>query len=174
MKQLKNLFNTSLVFIVAVACLFLASGGYAADSKSSTAMRGKSSKTQPKVAEKSVKKETGKTSLSKVTVYSFYGNSRCPTCRKIEQYTKETVEQNFSSGTYAGRVAFMSVNFEEKPNEHFVKDYQLVSSGVVLQPEKDGKPGKWENLEAVWVQVGDKSKFFAYMKDSIIKSLGGK
>jgi thiol-disulfide isomerase/thioredoxin len=156
------------------ACSVIASGSSAADSKGSTVVSGKSSKTQPKVAEKSVKKETEKTSLSKVTVYSFYGKSRCPTCRKIEQYTKETVEQNFLKGTYAGRVTFTAINVEEKPNEHFVKDYQLVSSGVVLQAEKDGKPGKWENLDGVWVQVGDKAKFFAYIKDNIIKSLGGK
>jgi len=165
MRQLSNFVNRKSVFVAAAACLFMAQGGYAADTKA-PATPVKSHKTQAKTAEKK--------SQAKVIVYSFYGNSRCSTCREIEQYTKETVEQNFSSGTYAGRVAFISVNFEENSNKHFVKDYQLVSASVILQSEKDGKPGKWENLDQVWTTVDNKAKFVAYVKSSIIKALGGK
>lgn len=132
----------------------------------------------PKAA-KPAKSGTTKTAPAKktdsaVTVYYFHGNARCASCHKIEQYTKEAVGQYFSSGTYAGRVKFVPVNVDENANAHFIKEYKLVSKSVVLQTVKNGKPGSWENLDRIWLELGDKNKFIAYVKGGILKALESK
>ena len=137
--------------------------------KSKPAPAAAAKKPAPKPAEKETEKKAG----SKLTVYYFHGYARCASCRKIEQYTKEAAE-SFAAGQYAGRVAFAALNVEEKANEHFVKDYQLVSKTVVLQPEKDGKPGAWENLDRIWFELGSKDKFLVYVKEHIVKQLEAK
>jgi len=179
MPQLKNFFNLKAIIVLGfgfVVCLLMVDNddnhAFAAqDTKAVT------SQVKPAAAKKTVKKtdkkEKEKKSETKLTVYYFHGYARCASCRKIEQYTKEAAE-TFNSGQYAGRVAFVALNVEESPNEHFVKDYQLVSKTVILQPEKDGKPGKWENLDRIWLELGDKDKFIAYIKAGIIKQLEAK
>jgi len=107
-------------------------------------------------------------------VYYFHGTARCVTCRKIEQYTREAVELGFSSGTYAGRVVFIPVNVEEPANGHFVDEYKLVAKSVIIQPERGGKPGQWENLDKIWMYAGDRDKFLAYVKGSVLKLLGAR
>jgi len=157
------------IFAAALACAMSGAAATAAGLSAKPAKTGTN-----KTAGKPVKKEPARKSETKLAVYYFHGFARCASCRKIEQYTKEAVEKNFSGGGYAGKVAFMPVNVEEKPNEHFVKDYQLVSKSVILQPEKDGKPGKWKNLDRIWLELGDKDKFVAYIKSGVIEALEGK
>lgn len=150
-------------------CIPLASAGNAFSAPSNPATASQPSAKKSKSAAKETKK-TEKKSETKLTVYYFHGYARCASCRKIEQYTKEAAE-SFASGVYAGKAEFAAVNVEEKPNEHFVKDYQLVSKSVILQLEKDGKPGKWENLDRIWLELGNKDKFIAYVKAGMLKQL---
>ena len=56
---------------------------------------------------------------SGVVAYYFYGNYRCASCRAIEAYTEEALEQYFSDEIASGRLAFRPVNIEEKGNEHY-------------------------------------------------------
>jgi len=146
-----------IIFVFAV-CLFaaVAQGGAVP------------AKHAPESGRKTAEKKTVNVRL---TVYYFHGYARCSSCHKIEQYAKEAVERNFSAGVYAGKVAFVPVNIEEKPNQHFVNDYRLVSKSVILQLEKGGKPGRWENLDRIWLNLGDKDKFLTYIKDSVSKML---
>lgn len=169
MKQLKNFFNLS-------ACaMALACGTAISADKPAKAMAAQqtATATTKKSAKKPAKEATEKKAETKLTVYYFHGYARCASCRKIEQYTKEATE-SFASGEYAGRVSFKAINVEEKPNTHFVSEYQLVSKAVVLQPEKNGQPGKWENLDRIWLELGDKDKFIAYIKAAITKQLEAK
>jgi len=146
------------VLCAALAC-FGASEGYCSPAKAKAAGAKNSA---------AVKKETEQKS---VTVYYFHGDARCSSCRKIEQYTKEAVELNFSSGPYAGRAQFSAVNIDRPENEHFIADYKLVSKAVVLQPEKGGK---WVNLDQIWLKLGDRDAFLSYIADGIIRTLEAK
>lgn len=121
-----------------------------------------------KTAAKDAPAEKG---LTNIIVYYFHGNARCSSCRKLEQYTKEAVELNFSTGPFAGRAHFSAVNIDKPENEHFIADYKLVSKAVVLQPEKGGK---WVNLDQIWLKLEDKDVFLAYIRDGIIKALEAK
>lgn len=110
---------------------------------------------------------------SKVIVYYFHNNFRCPSCHKIENYTKDTINSNFAEQLKAGTLEFKVINFDEKPNKHFVEDYQLYTKSVVLSKVKDGKQVEWKNLDKIWTLLGDKTKFVQYIKTETSNFLKG-
>ena len=103
----------------------------------------------------------------KVIAYYFHGTFRCPTCHKLEQYSKETIEANFQDALTSGKLEFKVINVEDKGNEHFNKDYQLYTKSLILSLVKDGKQIKWINLDKIWEYVGDKEIFIDYVKSGI-------
>lgn len=100
----------------------------------------------------------------KVYAYYFHGSMRCSTCYKLEQYSKEAIEDNFKSELASGKLEFKVINIEEKGNVHFVNDYQLYTKALVLSLVKDGKEVKSNNLNKIWELVGNKDKFVEYIK----------
>ncbi len=46
----------------------------------------------------------------KIIAYYFHGNVRCPTCHKMEQYTKEAIEKNFKDELANGLLVVKTVN----------------------------------------------------------------
>ena len=101
---------------------------------------------------------------SRVIAYYFHGSFRCPTCYKLEQYSKEAIETNFKDALASGKLEFKVVNVEDKGNEHYGNDYQLYTKSLILSLVKDGKETKWENLDKIWEYVGNKQKFIDYVK----------
>ena len=69
---------------------------------------------------------------SKVIIYYFYGNARCPTCRKFEAYTKQALDEAFAEKIANGRVEWRMVNVENSKNRHFINDYQLYTKTIVI------------------------------------------
>jgi len=105
-----------------------------------------------------------KPSVEKVYAYYFHGSMRCATCYKLEQYSKEAIENNFKFELASGKFEFKVINIEEKSNAHFVNDYQLYTKALVLSLVKDGKEAKSRNLNRIWELVGNKDKFVEYIK----------
>jgi len=106
-------------------------------------------------------------SATKVIAYYFHGTMRCPTCHKLEQYSKEAVETNFKDALAAGKLEYKAVNVEGKANEHFAKDYQLYTKSLILSLVKDGKETKWKNLDKIWEYVRNKERFIDYVKSGV-------
>ncbi len=105
-------------------------------------------------------KPAGQTSAENIPadtlkVYYFHGNKRCYTCNKIEELTREAVGN-------AEKVRFISVNVEDKENEHFINDFQLVSRCVVME-----RNGTFEKFEKVWELVKTPEAFTSYIKDGV-------
>ena len=86
---------------------------------------------------------------SRVYAYYFHGSFRCPTCHKLEQYSKETIESKFKNELVSGKLVFRTVNVEEKGNEHFVSDYKLYTKSLVISLVRDGKEVKSKNLSKI-------------------------
>jgi len=99
----------------------------------------------------------------KIVAYYFHGNARCPTCHKMEQYTKEAIEENFKDELANGLLVVKTVNVEEKENEHFVNDYQLYTKSLIISRVENGKEIQHKNLTKIWEYVRDKNKFFNYV-----------
>lgn len=106
-------------------------------------------------------------SPGKVIAYYFHGTMRCPTCHKLEQYSKEAIETNFKDALASGKLEFKVVNVEDKGNEHYGKDYQLYTKSLILSLVKDGKEIKWENMNKIWEYVGNKQRFMDYVKNGV-------
>ena len=104
---------------------------------------------------------------AKVIAYYFHGTMRCPTCHKLEQYSKEAIETNFKDTLASRKLEFKVVNIEDRGNEHFGKDYQLYTKSLILSLVKDGKEIKWKNMDKIWEYVGDKQRFIDYVKSGV-------
>jgi hypothetical protein len=102
-----------------------------------------------------------------VIAYYFHGTMRCPTCHKLEQYSKEAIETNFKDALASGKLEFKVVNVEDKGNEHYGSDYQLYTKSLILSLVKDGKQIKWKNLDKIWEYVGNKQRFIDYVKAEV-------
>ena len=108
---------------------------------------------------------------NQVIVYYFYGDFRCSSCHKIEQYTKEEVKEFFKDALNSGELVFKPVNMDSSENHHFVDDYQLYTKSVVLSLVKDGKEVKYKNLPKVWNYLGNKKQFYEYIESEVTKYL---
>lgn len=109
-----------------------------------------------------------------VDVYYFHTNFRCASCHKIEEYTADTINTNFTDSLNSGKLKYQIINVEEKGNEHFVKDYRLYTKSVVLSLVMEGREIKSKNLDKVWQYLGNKDKFMEYVKnetESLLKEL---
>jgi thiol-disulfide isomerase/thioredoxin len=123
---------------------------------------------------KSADSKPSVSSEKQVVAYYFHGTFRCSSCLKIEQYSKEAIGKYFGNELKSGKLIFKVINVEEKGNEHYVTDYQLYTKSLVLSLVKDGKEIKSENLVKVWEHLGDRDKFYEYVKnnvDSYLKEL---
>lgn len=99
----------------------------------------------------------------KVVIYYFHGSFRCPTCHKLEQYSKEAIQENFKNQIAKGTLEFKTVNVEEKGNEHFVNDYKLYTKSLVISKIENSKEAEHKNLTKIWEYVRNKEKFFDYV-----------
>ena len=102
-----------------------------------------------------------------LVVYYFHGNMRCTTCKMIEQYTKEALDNFFPNELKTKAIVFKAVNVELQGNEHFVKDYDLTTRSVVLVKYNADKKLKWENLKEVWSLVRSKPDFMNYIQKEV-------
>jgi hypothetical protein len=102
-----------------------------------------------------------------VVAYYFHGAFRCSTFRKLEQYAKEVIEAAFKAALASEKLEFKVVNVEDKGNEHYANDYQLYTKSLILSLVKDGKEIKSKNLDKIWEYVGNKQKYFDYVKKEV-------
>jgi len=103
----------------------------------------------------------------KVIAYYFHTNTRCSTCRKIEAFSREAILQGFPYELKNGTLEMRIVNYEEPENQHYIKDYKLVSKSLILVNMVDGKQTGWANLKLVWQLTGRKDAFINYVRKEV-------
>jgi hypothetical protein len=102
-----------------------------------------------------------------IVVYYFHGKQRCKKCRTIEAYAEEAVRTSFAEELETGALAWKAVNFDESANEHFLYDFELPGSSLVVVEMEKGEPGRFQVLQEVWTLVGDKDGFFEYVRQAV-------
>jgi len=102
-----------------------------------------------------------------IAVYYFHGDVRCPTCHKLESYAKEALDTYFAKDVADGKIQWKPTNIDTAGNEHFVKDYELVTKSVILSKMVNGQQVTWKNLDQIWDLVSDKDKYLAYVRDNV-------
>ncbi|MBN2319973.1 MAG: hypothetical protein JXR49_12880 [Acidobacteria bacterium] len=114
-----------------------------------------------------IRKVSAQSSSHKVVAYYFHTNTRCDTCRKIEAYSKEAIQEGFKTELQNGTMELRIVNYEEPENRHYIKDYKLVSKSLILVNVVDGKQTEWTNLKLVWTLVKNKEAFLNYVRGEV-------
>ena len=104
----------------------------------------------------------------RVVAYYFYTTKRCPTCIKIEEYTKESIEANFPRLLESGSLEFHALNVEEIENEKFIEEYQLITKSVILVDYRGGERVDWKNLDKIWEYTGNREVFVDYVRDETL------
>ncbi len=94
-----------------------------------------------------------------VWVYLCHGNTRCPTCLKIEASTKNVLERMFADDIRAGRVIVKEVNYEQPENKDLLTKYEIIAPTVVMVQVKDGREITYRNLMEVWQTVHEPEAF---------------
>jgi len=117
---------------------------------------------------------TTNATTQQVMAYYFHGTVRCETCLMIEQQAKATVEQQFSEELAASRLVFLSVNYEQPENRHFMMDYRLPCPSLVLVRQQDGKEVKWKLLGETWQLVHEPEQLHRYVASEVRKFLSGR
>jgi hypothetical protein len=103
----------------------------------------------------------------KLMVYYFRNNKRCPSCFKIENYSKAAVEEGFAADVRNGRMEWRMINVQDAGNEFYVEKYQIFTKTVILSLQKEGKEVKWKNLDQIWDLLYDENIFKNYIKQGI-------
>lgn len=112
-------------------------------------------------------REAGRPARVLVVTY-FVTDVRCPSCLKIEAWTREAVEHSFAKPLRSGRLVFRLVNIEEPANAHFWDDYRLITKSVVLSDTVDGTERRWKHLDRIWILLHEgKPAFQRYVRDEI-------
>lgn len=98
-----------------------------------------------------------------VVVYYFHGKTRCRKCLAMEEFAKRAVEQLSAKPRLAGSLAWRVINYDEPANEHFVTEFGLTSSSVVVARMSGREPALFKNLDKIWDLISDEEAFKAYV-----------
>jgi hypothetical protein len=120
---------------------------------------------------KATLKEPNQQADHKLIAYYFHRTQRCRTCLAIEAYAEEALKDAFPETLKTGELEWRTANLDDPANEHFVADYELTASALVLVNTQNGEQKGWRNLERVWELVGDELKFKAYVESEAIPFL---
>lgn len=106
-----------------------------------------------------------------VIVYFIHGRAKCPTCDLILAHTRNALASSFREETEGGSVVLRPVDVEKPGNEHFMEDFDLYTTSVVLFTlGNDGKP-RWDNLEKAWELAEKEETFVSYLSTELRRFL---
>jgi hypothetical protein len=111
---------------------------------------------------------------TKIVVYYFHGNARCPTCYKLENFAKSLVETDFADQIRNGKIEWKTINVDDAGNEHFTNDYKLYTKSVIVSTREGDKEVVWKNLDQIWTLVGDQAQYMGYIRKEVRACLEGK
>ena len=114
-----------------------------------------------------VDKNPVKEHRNQVVVTYFHTNYRCPTCTKLEKYSREAVEKNYGKELQDKTMVFLTLNVDEPENKHYVKDYSLYTKSLIVAHTRDGKVVSWKNLPDIWKLVRDRDRFEEYVLNEV-------
>lgn len=165
--KMKSTITVILLAFVALSIGYLAlrgtgSGGGQTQPETASAPAG----TSPAVAATNTADDTP-APAHQVLAYYLHNSTRCPSCIKIEKFTTAVINAGFADELESGKLVFQVLNTDEKGNEHFTKDYELVTKSVILADMHNGEQTRWVNLEEVWDLLGDEKKFAKYIQKNV-------
>ncbi len=105
-----------------------------------------------------------------VAVYYMHSTFRCVTCNTIEKMTKSLLDKSYREELADGRIRWKDVDFQE--NEALAKQFEIVSSCVVVAQIEKGEVTGFKRLDEVWTLMKKPDQFNRYIGDAINSYLG--
>ncbi len=103
----------------------------------------------------------------RVIVYYFHGKARCRTCLGIQASIEKTIQDRFGAETASSALSFQEVNIDDPANQHFIQEFNLSSSSMVVTVNKGKAMTKWENCDKVWQYAHDETALAEYAEKQI-------
>jgi len=122
-------------------------------------------------AEDAVKPQEPTKAPRTVVAYYFHRTQRCKTCLTMEAYAEDALREGLPAAVESGELEWHAVNVEEPQHEHFVKEYDLYASALVVVEMEGNEVKRSKNLEQIWDLVGDETKFKTYVRDEALAYL---
>lgn len=116
--------------------------------------------------------ETPREPQHKLTAYYFHRTQRCPTCLNMEAYAEAALREGLADAFASGELEWLAINVEQPQHEHFIEEYGLTASALVMALSRAGAQTQWKSLERVWELVADESEFKEYVRDEALAYLG--
>jgi hypothetical protein len=107
----------------------------------------------------------------KLIAYYFHRTQRCRTCLKMEAYAKDALTEGLYDALESGELEWRTVDIAEPQNEHFVEEYELSASALVMVSLENGEQKQWKNLDRIWGLVGDEWAFKEYVRNEALAYL---
>ena len=102
-------------------------------------------------------------------VYYMHATVRCETCNNIEKMAHNLLKSKFKKELAEGLIEWKVVNFQE--NETLAKEFDVVSSGVIVVLMNGNKVVDYKRLDEVWTLLNDPPSFNAYLDKNIREML---
>ncbi len=157
---------TFFVLVAVFAATLGACGEKSADAASAVKAAESASKATAAKSEKTPDMQT-----DKVKVYYFHGTRRCPTCVGIQKSISEAIDDNFKKELEAGMLEFEEVNFEQDANKHYVEQFQIAFSTMIVAAQAGDETIEWENARKVWDYAHSPVELKNYVKSTTQKYL---
>ena len=109
-------------------------------------------------------------------VVLFRGSSYCPTCDVMERLTAgmfASHDSGIADDVKRGALFYKTINFETAGNEHYLMDYDLYTTTIVLIEQSGGMVKRWKNLQDSWEKSEDEQAYIKYLTDEIKKFQSG-
>ena len=102
----------------------------------------------------------------KVEVFLFHATQRCPTCIRIGQLAKATVEERFSEQLNSGKIEFREINIDLSENKALAEKFRAGGSALFINAIKNEQDNITEDT-MVWQLAGETVKFKDYLSCKI-------
>ena len=102
---------------------------------------------------------------SYVAVYYMHSSFRCVTCNTIEQMTRDLLNKAYAQELAEGRIKWQDVDFQE--NEALAREFEIVSSCVVVAQIEKGRVTGYQRLDEVWTLMKEPDAFNKYIGDAV-------
>jgi hypothetical protein len=110
--------------------------------------------------------------VERVEVYHFHGNSQCTSCIAVGDLAETTVNDNFKAELASGRLVFAHVNAEKPENVALATKYGVTGSSLWIGVYDANGFHKKEDTR-VWSLIGNKDAYNFYLTGLISKRLNG-
>ncbi|QDV63856.1 nitrophenyl compound nitroreductase subunit ArsF family protein [Crateriforma conspicua] len=106
-----------------------------------------------------------------LVVHYFFSNTRCVTCRAIEEQTRKVLMHRFAAQLDNGDVFWNTLNYEDPDNAEWADRFEIMMPVVVLAKYQNGEIVDWKRLDEVWGRVGDTDGFEHLIVDQVERML---